>query len=151
MNKDFEQAKAEASEFCGNLARDFAMYKDDGMAKKATAIQASIGALKSADEGIPALTEKEGELTSLFVNLTRTAVETYTQDAAALELPLGWSRDWTAFRAAAGKRAAFTMAWHKMVGLTLTIFLITFGAPFWNDVLAALSGVKNKLGKTSGT
>jgi cytochrome c oxidase assembly factor CtaG len=31
----------------------------------------------------------------------------------------------------------------KLGGLLMTAFLITFGAPFWNDILNALVGVKN--------
>ncbi len=31
----------------------------------------------------------------------------------------------------------------KLGGLTLMVFLVTFGAPFWNDVLSALAGFKN--------
>ena len=38
-------------------------------------------------------------------------------------------------------------AWvNKVLGLLLTLFLIAFGAPFWNDVLNTLIGMKKTLG-----
>jgi hypothetical protein len=141
---NFDNAKTKAKELGGKLAEDFKTYEDEGTAKKAIDIKDAIDAITPSGEGLAALIAKEGELTSLFVKLNRTAVETHAGAVAGLELPLGWSREKKAF---AGATVTSPIVLHKIAGLLLTIFLITFGAPFWNDILGVLTGVKNTLGK----
>lgn len=60
----------------------------------------------------------------------------------AVGLPLGWSRD----RLAAAFDHPLSL-FLKLVGLLTTAVLISFGAPFWNDVLKALFGIQSLLRK----
>jgi hypothetical protein len=57
-------------------------------------------------------------------------------------LPLGWNDRRLA--AAFGDPASLLL---KLVGLLLTTVLISFGAPFWNDVLKSLFGIRSLLKK----
>jgi hypothetical protein len=144
---DFAKAQSQARALCANLAHDFETYKAGEMKQRATVLKDAIDKLQPGEEGVKALTKNQAELTSLLVSLNRTAVETHAHDIAGLELPLGWSRqDLDAWRSAVGGAAAI-LVFKKLGGLLITIFLITFGAPFWNDVLGALVGVKTTLGK----
>jgi hypothetical protein len=64
----------------------------------------------------------------------------------SLDLPLGWTEDWpqlrSVFSAGGITHEAFRLVFKKVGGLLLTLILITFGAPFWNDVLGLLVGLK---------
>jgi hypothetical protein len=57
-------------------------------------------------------------------------------------LPLGWTPGrWNSI---------FTGFWSfclKFVGLLITAILISFGAPFWNDVIKSLFGIRSLLRK----
>lgn len=144
--KDPISAKAKASAFCTNLADDFKMFKQDDTAAKATEIKTAIDKLDATESSLPAITDQEPALASLFVGLNKTAVETYARDVSSLDLPLGWQQDIHAFKNAHGRKQVCFWLLSKFGGLLLTLFLVTFGAPFWNDVLSALVGVKNVLG-----
>ena len=62
--------------------------------------------------------------------------------------PIGWLADWKVFRSAAGDGSQlFFLIVRKIGGLTIIIFLITFGAPFWNDILSALVGITKMTSK----
>jgi hypothetical protein len=57
-------------------------------------------------------------------------------------LPLGWT--------SGGVDSTFGSPWSfcvKFVGLLITAILISFGAPFWNDVLKSLFGIRSLLRK----
>jgi len=61
-------------------------------------------------------------------------------------LPLGWNRQLL--------NEAFQNSYNvakKIFGLLITTVLITLGAPFWNDLLTALLGVKNFLRKSESS
>ena len=58
-------------------------------------------------------------------------------------LPLGWSDDFKNFKTIGRSMALVWFIIPKIGGLLLTSFLITFGAPFWRDMLNALVGLKN--------
>lgn len=145
-----DQASTAALAFCDSLGTDFTMLKDEASASKATDIKARIQAATTksdASDGGKALLAIEPEMTALYLGLNREAVETYVRDVSALDLPLGWSQDWRSFKSTVGAGAILHALASKLAGLLLTVFLITFGAPFWNDVLNALVGMKNALGK----
>ena len=60
----------------------------------------------------------------------------------ATNLPLGWVDDWKDFRSTVTDgNQRLILIFKKIGGLAITIFLITFGAPFWNDILNALVGI----------
>jgi hypothetical protein len=55
---------------------------------------------------------------------------------------VGWLADLKVFRAVPlGGKQRLILIFKKIGGLIITIFLITFGAPFWNDILSALVGI----------
>ena len=75
-------------------------------------------------------------------------------------LQFGWTRaEWKGlFTAAAGKESKsgsvskvktgmniFFQVAEKLLGLTISGLLISFGAPFWHDLLSSLSGLKQRL------
>jgi len=58
------------------------------------------------------------------------------------DLPLGWTME-----RLKGCRSGFWNIIIKLIGLLITAVFISFGAPFWNDILKSLFGLKNFLRK----
>jgi len=56
------------------------------------------------------------------------------------DLPLGWNN-----QRIKEDTASFWKVFVKIIGFLTTAVLISFGAPFWNDVMKALLGVKDLL------
>ena len=78
------------------------------------------------------------------MTLHKTAMEIQVRGIATLELPLGWQEDLSLLK----EKRQWEFVWSLLVklgGLVLTSFLISFGATFWNDILAALLRFKTTL------
>ena len=140
-DKKVEQAKTTSLAFCDSLANDFKAFRDTAAADKATGTRNKISAV--TPDNAAALDEAEPTMASLFIDLNRTAVNSLARDVSSLDLPLGWTLE--KFKALSQSGALLS----KVCGLLLTLFLITFGAPFWNDVMNALIGMKKTLGNGS--
>lgn len=103
----------------------------------------AITTLKTLNPGdtqpaVKLLNEAVGQLTTAFFQLGAWKINARINYLAASDLPLGWSGishfpSWSAF---------FSALLMKVAGILLTVVLISFGAPFWNDILKLLLGVK---------
>ncbi len=87
-------------------------------------------------------------LTRRYAALQLTTVEMQKRLLRAVELPLGWNSQ--RFDALISHLEDPLVLVTKILGLIITAVLISFGAPFWNDVLNSLLGLKSFLRK-SGT
>lgn len=83
------------------------------------------------------------KLAVLFVTFQRDTLQQQLKTVTDTELPLGWSDDFKNFKIIGRSIALMWFIIPKLGGLLLTSFLITFGAPFWRDVLTALVGIKS--------
>jgi ABC-type phosphate/phosphonate transport system permease subunit len=141
-----KEAKDLLMQLLDALKEDLDFYQDtdslkiiEDLRKKAAAIDPS-AAERSAV--VDALKTASGETARLYVLLQKRTVDYQLATFTTLELPLGWKADWKAMTGAAGDQLCIVL-FRKLGGLVLTIVLVTFGAPFWNDILSALAGVKN--------
>lgn len=82
----------------------------------------------------------------LYANLQKETVNNRLESITSVDLPLGWMDDIDKFKALSGGSLFFSIC-KKIGGLGLTWLLITFGAPFWKDVLNALVGIKKTVSK----
>lgn len=158
------EARERIVTFSANLADDFKAYKEEGEAERARNIMNEAKTIKVGsppDQAVESLKAKTGELAMLYVSFQKSSFDRQLGTLTSLGLPLGWGEDWKRLKqicktesnnvekAGGGTPAAETFGFfgfllRKIGGLILTIFLITFGAPFWNDILSALTGFKNK-------
>ncbi len=133
------------------LKEDLGFYQDTESLKMIEALRNKAAAIVLSDANrsvaVDALKAASGETARLYVLLQKKTVDYQLATFTTLELPLGWKADWKVLTSATGDQ--FTIAiFRKLGGLVFTIVLVTFGAPFWNDILSALAGVKNMtLGK----
>ncbi len=103
------------------------------------------------------LQEEYDKIIGFYLKLPKVMMDSQMQGLTDLGLPLGWPADierylsfqkviddvdasQEAIQQASGERRKFVFK--KIGGLLLTAILITFGAPFWNDILGALTGIK---------
>lgn len=144
-----EPAIKSITDFSQYLEDDFRMLKDEDNAKKAAAIKSAIEGISTADKDkkLRTLNDLAGEVTRLFAVVHKDAITYQAQGILSLDLPLGWTHDLRIFCSIQDKCS--WEFWRKLAGkaggLLLTAFLITFGAPFWNDVLTAFVGFKNSM------
>lgn len=104
-----------------------------GEAKESVALESSkvkVAIEKNADQ-----------LSALYIYLQSAAVNYQFDRLGALDLPLGWGKDWPIINLAM-KYLQWQLLARKLGGLFLTTFLITFGAPFWNEVMNTLLGIR---------
>ena len=81
--------------------------------------------------------QASGQLTRVFFSIEAAKVRARVGNLLGSNLPLGW-RPGTMGPGLWGILS-------KVFGILLTALLISFGAPFWNDVLKSLLGVKGFL------
>jgi len=103
------------------------------------------------------LQEEYDKIVGFYLKLPKVMMDNQMQGLTDLGLPLGWPADVERYRSfqkiiddvdaseesikqASAERYKFVF--RKIGGLLLTAILITFGAPFWNDILGALTGIK---------
>lgn len=97
---------------------------------------------------VPDLQNDFNRTVTLFVSLQKKTLEEQLKGVASLDLPLGWGGECARWSAFGGGWEKFLYACRKIGGLLLTAALITFGAPFWKDLMNALVGAKKMLSKT---
>jgi len=98
------------------------------------------------DEIRKKLEEEYAKIADFNIRLPGVIIEKQMAGLTELDLPLGWTSDRQKYKDlkasdASEKCTGFILK--KIGGLLLTAVLITFGAPFWNDILKALTGIKD--------
>jgi hypothetical protein len=137
-------AKATIISMTNKVKEDFDLYKDKDGAEAAVKIieDAEKIDLKQMPAAKESLKRDYDRLTRLYAALQKSSIDYQLRDIAEVDLPLGWTADWKLLSSATGE-AFYLLLLKKIGGLLLTTFMITFGAPFWNDILSALVGIKN--------
>jgi hypothetical protein len=144
-----DEARKEAIQFSAKLEGDFgscgAKDKADGVKKIKSEVEGLD--LKNISQAKESLKGKMGEMTELYVDLQKECVDYQLKGLTSLDLPLGWATDWSKLKTSLKEQKSWDdkllILVKKIGGLLITAFLITFGAPFWNDILSALMGIKN--------
>ena len=144
-----DEAKELIDKQLQKLEDDFAPYKtqDEKAQDKIDEIKKlreEVGNIKIAekDNALKSLKRKSGDLSRLYIELQKKSLDYQLEGLQAINLPIGWLADWKGFKAVAVDCSRlFILIVKKIGGLSITIFLITFGAPFWNDILNVLVGI----------
>ena len=141
--KEIEKAKKAIISFSATLEKDFTNIGLTSNAESAAAINKNISTLKTDKAGNANDEVKNAaeELSRLFIVLQKASIDYQLKGVKSLELPLGWTDSYEEAKSLKGIDLILALL-KKLAGLLLTTFLITFGAPFWNDILNALTGVK---------
>jgi hypothetical protein len=125
------------------LAEEFASLKDIAHKDQAEAVLKDIqGFEHNTETGRHFLNDQYGKLTALYLALQKKSINFQMEGLNFTGLPLGWRNDFNTIRQAERSDSLILMI-KKLVGLTLTIFLVSFGAPFWQNIMNALIGLKN--------
>jgi len=150
---DTQKVKSAVLELAGNLKEDYEGYAAEERVKQMERLTEETGKIEvDAPSAKDELRDVSDELTALYVGLKTTSVEYHLANLATVDLPLGWTNDWEKLgriyekKESSANLAVFAIK--KITGLLLTAFLITFGAPFWNDILKAIVGLRGGAGKT---
>jgi hypothetical protein len=135
--------------FVNNLQHDFALYGAGKLEKEARNIEEAGDNIEPDDRESAKtfLSANLSEVTILYTKLQRESIESRMEDLNFSDLPLGWSSDWKLLKNSLNQSDSvpetFIIMVKKILRLLLTTFLISFGAPFWNDILSTLVGIKN--------
>ncbi len=124
------------------LKEDFNLYKAQDKMDEVQKLRDEIENIKEKDKIPDLLKRTSGDLSRLYIELQKKSLDYQLEAMSGLNLPLGWIADWKELNSAVSDAGRFAI-WilRKIGGLGITIFLITFGAPFWNDILTALVGI----------
>lgn len=144
-NGPMKDARSMMTQFAQRLENDFTMLKDVDNAKNVSNIKVKSSQPGKSEEEELQLKVLQGDLARQFALLNKTAINYYIQGMESLGLPLGWAEAWKRFTSIPWGGEMLLLAFSKAGGLLLTTFLITFGAPFWNDILTAIVGFKNSM------
>jgi len=129
-----------------DIRGDFSALGATREAKKTEALLKRLEASRPPEVAV--VQELYGEAISLFAVLQEASIDNQLQRIASLDLPLGWKQEGRRWAAAVGPLDGSLYLLSKIGGLFLTSVLITFGAPFWKDVMNALSGAKKVISRT---
>ncbi|OGR12261.1 MAG: hypothetical protein A2097_00730 [Desulfobacula sp. GWF2_41_7] len=125
------------------LAEEFALLSDIADKDKAEAVlKDTQGFGLTAETGQKFLKDQYGKLIALYIALQKKSINFQMEGLNSTGLPLGWRNDFNTIRQAE-RSDSLILVIKKLVGLTLTIFLVSFGAPFWQNIINALIGLKN--------
>ena len=128
-----------------NLEEDFSRYKAKDKMKEIQKLRKEVEDIKilEKDNALRSLKMKSGDLSRLYLELQKKSFDYQLEGLYATNLPLGWVGDWNDFWSAVTDcNQRLILFLKKVGGLAITILLITFGAPFWNNILDALIGIK---------
>jgi len=126
-------------DFSASLEKDFSNLGLKSNAKEAADIGNKYKA--GANHTSADVQEDTGELSRLYMLLQKSSIDYHLKGLESLQLPLGWTESIEEVKSLNSKDL-FLFILRKFAGLLLTTFLITFGAPFWNDILNAVLGLK---------
>lgn len=142
-NDEIKKARDEILAVSKQLINEFKTLADKRHTSIAEAIFNDTSAVEPNNQGdIPALKEQHGKLISLYVSLQKESINFQLEGLSSTGLPLGWRNDWKAYRDAECTESQILVV-KKICGLVLTIFLVSFGAPFWQNIMNALIGLKS--------
>lgn len=140
-----QKAKDEIIKMSENLREDFASFGNTVKAEEIKKLKEETEYFfsKGQDESkIPAFLEnKSSELSRRYAELQKVSIDYQLDRVTSLDLPLGWSADLSDLKDKKGN-PSLAIILKRIGGLFLTSILITFGAPFWNDILSTLVGIK---------
>jgi hypothetical protein len=146
--ENLSEAVSKLTAFLQKISDDFNSLGALGEVKKAASLIEQIKKIEPPEKKA----EMQGiydKTVPLFVVLQKATLDDQLQGIAALDLPLGWGQEGKRLAAAMGPGEYFLYFCSKIGGLFLTSVLITFGAPFWKDVMNALAGAKKVIPKTA--
>lgn len=147
--ENLSEAASKLTAFLQNIKGDFNALGAAGEVEKTALLIKRINKVKTPEK--VEIQNLYGETVHLFVALQKATLDDQLQGIAVLDLPLGWGQEGKRWAAAVGPGEIFLYFCSKIGGLFLTSVLITFGAPFWKDVMNALAGAKKVIPKTGKT
>jgi predicted DNA-binding protein len=127
-----------------DLEVDFSGYKAQDKLQEIRDLKKQVKEISIAekDKALDLLKRNSGGVSRLYLELQKKSLDYQLEGLYAINLPVGWLADLKVFRAVPlGGKQRLILIFKKIGGLIITIFLITFGAPFWNDILNALVGI----------
>jgi hypothetical protein len=127
-----------------SLEADFSSYKAQDKMNEIKELRKKVEEINIKEKDtLDQLKRKSGDLSRLYLELQKKSLDYQLEGLYAIDLPIGWVDDWNVFWSAfTGCKQRLILFSKKVGGLAITILLITFGAPFWNDILGALVGIK---------
>ncbi len=146
--ENVDDAKNAILKLSGNLQEDFKVYGKTEKTDKIKELKKKAEKVDSQGDRkqkLKVLKDTSVELSRLYLELQKLSIDYQISRIALLDLPLipvGWIKEIRDFT----PKSESVFVWFiikKIGGLTLTTILITFGAPFWNDILSALVGIKS--------
>lgn len=142
-HNELDKAKATMKEMSQSLKTDFDSFGDSDKAADVKKFADTLDAIPVINDARnkSSLQQKAADLTSFYVALQKATMDYHLMKLASLDLPLGWRKELLIIYEET-KCGQYTPLLQKLGGLLLTSLLITFGAPFWNDVMNALIGIK---------
>jgi uncharacterized protein YukE/O6-methylguanine-DNA--protein-cysteine methyltransferase len=142
---DVQKAKAEIINLSENMKKDFTEFDDKTNTEKIKKLKEDTEKYFSKEqEGsrkLVFLKDKSGDLSRMYLELQKISINYQLGRVNSLDLPLGWPCDLGDIKDKNGN-FSLDLILKKIGGLFLTSILITFGAPFWNDILGTLVGIK---------
>jgi len=142
---DVQKAKDEIINLSGNMEKDFAEFNDKPKADETKKLKEETEKFfikeQDASKKLVFLKDKSGDLSRMYLELQKISVNYQLGRVNSLDLPLGWPCDLGDIKDKNGN-FPLDLILKKIGGLFLTSILITFGAPFWNDILGTLVGIK---------
>lgn len=137
------KAKTKMAELTGQFVKSFTLLNDAKNKENAQSILATLQKMDASDPSHAAAIKHEFDtLADLFIKYQKKTIDHHVANLDIAGLPLWWHTDLKAFQAAHGLDA-FVFFLKKVLGLLLSVFLVSFGAPFWKNIMNALIGIKN--------
>ena len=142
-NAEAQSAKDTILSLLKRMQKDFKALGAENKVKYSTNLKDEIDKIDpSKNDALEKINSKYGDVVTLYAELQKESVDYQLRGLTATDLPLGWVDDWNSFWAVNNPAASLLFIIRKIGGLSLTCFLITFGAPFWKDAMNSLVGIK---------
>jgi hypothetical protein len=143
VNAEAQSARDIILSLLEGMQKDFKALGADNKVKYSTNLKEEIDKIDlNKNDALEKINAQYDDVAFLYAELQKESVEYQLRGLTATDLPLGWVDDWNSFWAVNDPAASFLFIIRKIGGLSLTCFLITFGAPFWKDVMNSLVGIK---------
>ncbi len=139
---ELDRAKFDIQVLANYLVSQFDELNYSKNYSKAETVLKRTAAMDTSDEKAQTfLREQMGELTVLYLALQKESIDLRMAQLDSRSMPLGWGADWKTF-SESGYSISLLLVSKKLFGLLLTVFLVSFGAPFWKNIMNALIGLK---------
>lgn len=141
--KRFNDARSDVAAMAMRFATAFKRFNDENSLSESNGIAEAAAALKGEPEpDFQELDELFGRLTRLYVIFQKSYVAYHMKTIEASGLPLGWGGALETLKSPGGGLSIGRIIM-KSLGLLLTMFLVSFGAPFWQNIMNALIGLRS--------